>query len=154
MVGVVTSNGNARVDAWLGVEVGLALAAQATQAFGSAGGGSSSPSSRPPSPQAAVARPPSAHAARPPSAHAAKSASTKLKPRSVDSIDNADVELNYCAKLYVKVKVGVEAKIKWAWLESWIGWNPSVSGDIDLFTHDWVLSEVSLCHSMLSVTTQ
>ncbi|KAL4262889.1 hypothetical protein AB1N83_005597 [Pleurotus pulmonarius] len=143
MVGAATSTGTARADAWLGVEVGLGLAAQATQAFGSGSDGSTStsPSSRPPSSHAA-ARPPSSHGARPPSSHGSRPPSSHgAKPRAVDIPDNADVELNYCAKLYVKVKVGVEASIQWDWLKSWLGWSPSVSGDIDLFTHDWVLSE-------------
>ncbi|KAF9496509.1 hypothetical protein BDN71DRAFT_1505809 [Pleurotus eryngii] len=43
MVRIVTSNSNACADAWLGVEVGLALAAQAMQDFGSGGDGSTSP---------------------------------------------------------------------------------------------------------------
>lgn len=141
MVGVASSGGSARADAWLGVEVGLSLSAQATQAFGFDSGVASLTAGL----LSHIAIPPP-----PPVPGLLSSFLNKLpfvkSTRSIDDAENTDVELNYCAQLYIKVKAGVEAKATWAWLHKWIGWTPSVSAALDLFTHQWVLSEVSLCH--------
>ncbi|KAF4587078.1 hypothetical protein EYR40_011099 [Pleurotus pulmonarius] len=150
--GASTSGGSARVDAWLGVEVGLALAVKATQSFiGGSGGVALSRVAK--SAQRTASRVKSSKASK-----AIKSASSKayskaqrarpakaLKPRSINT-EMADIELAHCLKLIVRVKVGAEAKVKWDWLYNWIGWQPGVSGDLDLFEHDWTLSEAGqLC---------
>ncbi|KAJ8693340.1 hypothetical protein PTI98_008344 [Pleurotus ostreatus] len=147
MVGASTSGGSARVDAWLGVEVGLALAVKASQSFlgGSSGVALSrvaksaqhSPSRVKPSKSSkAIKSVSSKPTSKPQRARPAKA----LKPRSLDT-EMASPELAHCLKLIVRVKVGAEARVKWDWLYNWIGWQPGVSGDLDLFKHDWTLSE-------------
>ncbi|KAG9218554.1 hypothetical protein CCMSSC00406_0001332 [Pleurotus cornucopiae] len=120
MVGLTSSGGSARADAWPGVEVGMSSSAQATQAFGFDSGVAS---------LTAVLL---SHVAIPP-------------PPPVPALLSSF--LNKLPFLYVKVKAGVEAHATWAWLLKWIGWTPSVSAPLDLFTHQWDLSERVLWHA-------